>query len=77
MSDLFWNNSLLVEHIILIPSQPVFARTLLFCVLDGEAPNTKFIIFDFTRTGIDQHVRSSALITPPMRFKVLNSVMIF
>ena len=36
-------------HIILIPSQPVFALSPLCCVLSGEATNTKFIFFCLTR----------------------------
>ena len=36
-------------HIILIPSQPVFALSPYCCVLSGEATNTNFIVFCLTR----------------------------
>jgi hypothetical protein len=38
-----------LEHIILIPSQPLFALPPECCVLSGEATNTNFIVFDMTR----------------------------
>ena len=40
-------------HIILIPSQPVFALSPYCCVLSGEATNTNFIIFGLTRPGLE------------------------
>jgi len=39
-------------HIILIPSQSVFALTPLF-LLSGETTNTNFIIFGLTRTELE------------------------
>ena len=39
-------------HIILIPSQPVFALSL-SCVLRGEATNTNFIVFGLTRPELE------------------------
>ena len=50
-----WNNSPRVDmsvnsgHIILIPSQPVFAFSPECCVLSREATNTNFIVFRLTR----------------------------
>ena len=41
-----------LRHIILIPSQPVFALTPKCCMLSGEATNTNFIVFGLTRLGI-------------------------
>ena len=38
-------------HIILIPSQPVFALSSNCCILIGEATNTNFIVFGLTRLG--------------------------
>jgi hypothetical protein len=38
-------------HIILIPIQPVFALSPLFCMLSGEATNTSFIVFGLTHFG--------------------------
>jgi len=35
-----------------IPSQPVFALSPYCCVLSGEATNTNFIVFGFTRSEI-------------------------
>ena len=40
-------------HIILIPSQPVFALSPNCCVLRGEATNTNFIVFGLTRPGLE------------------------
>jgi hypothetical protein len=40
-------------HIILIPSQPVFALTPESCVLSGEA-NTHFIVFGMSRLGLER-----------------------
>jgi hypothetical protein len=40
-------------HIILIPSQPVFARSPYWCVLSGEATNTNFKVFGMTRSGLE------------------------
>jgi hypothetical protein len=37
-------------HIILITSQPDLAFSTQWCVFSGEATNTKFIVFGFTRT---------------------------
>ena len=55
------NNSLRVDmslhsplgHIILIPSQPAFARSPYCRVLSGEATNTNFIVFGLTRPGLE------------------------
>jgi hypothetical protein len=41
------------RHIILIPSQPVFALSPYCCMLSGEATNTNFIVFGFTRPGLE------------------------
>ena len=41
-------------HIILIPSQPVFALSPLCCVLSGEATNTIFSLW-FDSTGARTH----------------------
>ena len=38
-------------HIILIPSQPVFAFTSYCCMLSGEATNTNFLSPWFDLTG--------------------------
>jgi hypothetical protein len=51
-------------HIILIPSQPVFALTPECCVLSVEATNNNFIVLGFTQTSLkptiyhirDEHV---------------------
>ena len=40
-------------HIILIPSQLVFALIPLCCVLSGEATNTNFIVFGLTQAGLE------------------------
>jgi hypothetical protein len=40
-------------HIILIPSQPVFALSSECCMLSGEATNTNFIFFGLTRPGLE------------------------
>jgi hypothetical protein len=40
-------------HIILIPSQPVFALSPECCVLSGEATNTNFIVFGLTTSGLE------------------------
>ena len=40
-------------HIILIPSQPVFALSPWGYVLSGEAMNTNFIVFGPTRPGLE------------------------
>ena len=56
MSALYWNNSPRVDmslHIILIPSQPIFALSSYCCVLSGEATNTNFIVFGLTRSGLE------------------------
>jgi hypothetical protein len=42
-----------VRHNILIQSQSVFALTLQWCVLSGEATNTNFIVFGLTRPGLE------------------------
>ena len=42
-----------VGHIILIPSQPVFALSPSCCVLSGEATNTNFIVFGLTLPGLE------------------------
>jgi hypothetical protein len=40
-------------HIILIPSQPIFALSPLCCVLSGEATNTNVIVLGLTRLGLE------------------------
>jgi hypothetical protein len=56
-----WNNSTQIDivallwHIILIPSQPVFALSPQCCVLSGEATNTNFIVFGLTHSGLEPH----------------------
>ena len=42
-----------VRHNILIQSQSVFALTLQWCILSGEATNTNFIVFGLTRPGLE------------------------
>ena len=42
-----------IGHIILIPSQSVFASTSQCCVLSGEATHTNFIIFGLTRLRLE------------------------
>jgi len=39
-------------HIILIPSQSVFALSPSCCVVSGEVKNTNFIVLGFTRSGL-------------------------
>ena len=39
-------------HIILIPSQPIFALSPSCCMLSGEATNTNLIVIGLTRTGL-------------------------
>ena len=41
------------EHIILIPSQPVFTPSPSCCVLSGEATQINFIVFGLTRPGLE------------------------
>ena len=71
----------LFRHIILIPSQSVFALSLHCCMLSEEAINTNIIVFDLTDRG--SNPRSTALdastltITPPMRFVWNRLVKIF
>ena len=53
-----WNNSPRIDiaplgHIILIPSQPVFALSPWRCVLSGESTNTNFNVFGLTRPRIE------------------------
>jgi hypothetical protein len=63
-----WNKSLWIDmsphsgHIILIPSQPVFALSPSCYVLSGEATNTNFIVFGLTRLET-----SEVTFTPTMR----------
>jgi hypothetical protein len=40
-------------HIILIPSQPVFALSPLCCVLSGEATNGNLIVFGLTPSVLE------------------------
>ena len=42
-----------LAHIILIPSQPVFALSPKCCVLSGEATNTNFIVYGLIRPGLE------------------------
>ena len=58
-----WNNSPRMRghvapfgHIILIPSQPVFALTPLCCMLSGEATNTNLIVFGLTQPGLEHTI---------------------
>jgi len=46
----------ILGHIILIPSQPVFALSPKCCVLSGEATNTNFIVFGLTRPGLERTI---------------------
>ena len=43
----------LLRHIILFPSQPVFVLSPECCVLNGEATNTNLIVFGLTRSGLE------------------------
>jgi hypothetical protein len=42
-----------LEHIILIPNQPIFALSPYFCVPIEEATNTNFIVFGLSRSGLE------------------------
>jgi hypothetical protein len=42
-----------LEHIILIPNQPVFALSPECYMLSGEATNTNFIVFGLTQLGLE------------------------
>jgi hypothetical protein len=42
-----------LEHIILIPSQPVFVVSVKCCVISGEATNTNLIVVGLTRSGLE------------------------
>ena len=46
----------LLGHIILIPSQPIFALSPQRCVLRREATNTNFIVFGSTRPRLEPMV---------------------
>jgi hypothetical protein len=46
----------LLGHIILIPSQPVFALSPQCCVLSGEATNTNVIVVGLTRPGLERTI---------------------
>ena len=49
-----WNNSVApLGHIILIPSQPIFALFPWCCVLSGEGTHTNFIVFGLTGSGME------------------------
>jgi hypothetical protein len=43
----------ILGHIILIPSQPVFALSPKCCVLSREETNTNLKVFGFTRSGLE------------------------
>ena len=43
-------------HIILIPSQPVFALSPKCCMLSGEATNINFIVFGLTRLRLQPKI---------------------
>ena len=43
-------------HIILIPSQPVFALSSYCCGLSDEATNTNVIVFGLTKPGLKQTI---------------------
>ena len=46
-----------LEHIILIPSKPVFALSSYSCLFSGEATTTNFIVFGgLTRPGLEPTV---------------------
>jgi hypothetical protein len=52
-------------HIILIPTQPVFALTPSSCVISGEATTTNFynsIVFGLTRPGLELTIYHTRLI---------------
>jgi hypothetical protein len=44
------------RHIILIPSQPVFALSPKCCVVSGEAANINFIVFGLTWSGLEHTI---------------------
>jgi hypothetical protein len=46
-------------HIILIPSQPVFALSPWCCLLSGEETNTNFIVFGLTWTRVEPTIYST------------------
>jgi hypothetical protein len=48
-------------HIILIPSQPVFALSPKWCVLSGETTNTNCIVFGLTRPGLEPTIYRTRL----------------
>jgi hypothetical protein len=48
-----------LEHIILIPSQTVFALSPYCYVLSREVTNTNFIVFGLTRPGFEPTISSA------------------
>jgi len=64
--------SLHSRHIILIPSQPVFALTPQYYVLSGEAANTNLTVFGLTQLWLEAiiyHTWERMLtIAPKMQF---------
>jgi hypothetical protein len=48
----------LLGHIILIPSEPVFALSSRCCVLSGEASTINFILFGFIRQQLEPTIYS-------------------
>jgi hypothetical protein len=71
-----WNNSPQVDmshysrHIILIPSQPVFALTPECCMHSRETANTYFIIFDLTQPTNTQGKHTNHYTTDVFRLTV-------
>jgi hypothetical protein len=49
-------------HIILVPSQPLFALTPEYYVLSGESTNTNVIMFGLTRRGIKSTIYRTAAV---------------
>ena len=42
-----------IGHIILIPSQPVFALSPEYCMFSGDETNTNYIVFGLMRQGLE------------------------
>ena len=60
-------------HIILTPSQPVFALTPECCVLSRETTNTNFIVFGSSNPRSTTPKTSTLTITQSMRFILINN----
>jgi hypothetical protein len=54
--------SRIFEHIILIPSQPIFALSLYFCVLSGEATNINCIVLGLTREHANHYATDAVIL---------------